>query len=150
MAVTRKPSITEKSIADRSAQIAVSNIRQRLEAIEDLLATLEGQANQSSFALQQRSAAIANLASQFAQLQTLIETLNDLLARSDGIVVLSDGELITRTLEAGVGISIDNSDGVDGNPVINATASGECCYPFLTDEIDQDLLTESGLRIRVE
>lgn len=150
MPLTRKPAISDARIGDRIAQIAVSNIRQRIEAIEGLLATLEGQANQSSFTLQQRNATLANLASQLAQLQDAIDAITGLLLQDDGLVVLVGGELITRTLEEGDGISIDNADGVSGNPVISTTASGECCYPFLTDEIDQDLLTESGLRIRVE
>ena len=148
MPLTRKPAITEKSVADRPAQIAVANIRERIEAIEGLLATIESQANQSSFTLTQRNATLANITSQLAQLQAAIAVLTNLLAQDDGIVVLSSGALITRELEAGTGITIDNPDGVDGNPVINAT--GECCYPFLTDELDQDILTESGLRIRVE
>ncbi len=147
MPLTRKPSITESSIADRPAKIAVANVRQRIEAIEGLLATIESQANQSSFSLTQRNATLANLASQLAQLQAVIE---DLLANDDGIVVLSGDSLITRTLQEGAGITITNPDGVDGDPVIAADASGECCYPFLTTEDDQDILTESGLRIRVE
>lgn len=150
MPLTRKPAIADKSIADRPAQIAVSNIRQRIEAIELLLATIESQANQSSFTLSQRNATLANLQSQLAQLQDAFDVLEDLLASDDGLVVLSSGVLITRQLEAGTGITITNSDGVDGNPTINASASGECCYPFLTTELDDDILTEDGHRIRVE
>lgn len=148
MPLTRKPAIADKSIADRPAQIAVANIRERLEAIESLLLTIEGQANQSSFTLTQRNATLANLQSQIVQLQGTLDALEDLLASDDGLVVLSAGALITRTLEAGAGITIDNEDGVDGNPTISATA--ECCYPFLTTELDDDILTEDGHRIRVE
>lgn len=148
MPLTRKPAISDKSITDRSAQIAVANIRERLEAIEGLLTTIESQANQSSFSISQRNASLANLQSQIAQLQGALDVLEDLLASDDGIVVLSSGALITREIEAGTGITVSNGDGVDGNPTISATA--ECCYPFLTTELDDDILTEDGHRIRVE
>lgn len=148
MPLTRKPSITDKSIADRGAQIAVANIRERLEALETLVNTIESQANQSSFQLSQRNATLANLISQINELTAAFEVLVDLLNGDDGIVVVVDGQLVARTLEAGDGVTIENPSGADGNPVISATGGNG--YPFLTTELDDDILTEDGHRIRVE
>ena len=144
-----KPGIGTVRSAGREVQGAVDAIRQRLEAIELLLATVEAMANTSAQKNATFTASISFLQSQINAIVSNINELSDLLNGDDGIVVVSNGQLIVRELEAGTNITIDNPDGVDGNPVINSSG-GSAGYPFLTNELDDDLLTEDGHRIRVE
>lgn len=149
MPLTRKPAISEQRLGDRAAVLQVSNIRQRIEALEKFIDTLEKLANQTSFTVSQANATTANLQRQISALTEAVDVLTVLLTLPNGLVVLVNGELTTRELEAGTNITITNADGADGNPVINATG-GSGAYPFLTTELDDDILTEDGHRIRVE
>jgi hypothetical protein len=149
MPVTGKPAIVAPK-AERDVVSAVSNIRQRIEQIEALLLAIESQANQSSFTIGRSNATVTGLQAQITALGNSVDELDDLLAGADGLVVVAGGQLIVRTLQEGTNITITNPDGVDGDPVINATASGSGAYPFLTNELDDDILTEDGHRIRVE
>ena len=45
MSVSRKPAIAEQRIGDRATVLQVGNIRQRIEALEAILDTIEKQAN---------------------------------------------------------------------------------------------------------
>jgi hypothetical protein len=148
MPTTGKPAITAPR-AERDVVSAVNNIRQRIEQIEQLLAAIESQANQSSFTIGRSNATVVGLQAQITAINNELEVLDTLLAGADGLVVLSGNSLITRTLQEGTNITITNPDGVDGDPVINA-AGGSGAYPFLTTELDDDILTEAGHRIRVE
>lgn len=147
MPLTRKPAIAEQRIGDRATVLQVSNIRQRIEALEKFIDTLEKLANQTSFTLSQSNASTANLQRQISALTEAVDVLTALLTLPNGFVVLVDGELVTRELEAGSNITITNVDGADGNPVISSSGGG---YPFLTTELDDDILTEDDHRIRVE
>lgn len=149
MPVTRKPAITERRIEDRAAALQVANIRQRIEVLESVLDTIEKQANQSSFTLSRSNASVSNLQTQINRISEALDTLEDLLQLGNGLVVLADGVLTTRELEAGSNVSVVNPDGAAGNPVISATG-GSGAYPFLTNELDDDILTEDNHRIRVE
>lgn len=147
MPITKKPAISEQRVADRSVSLQVSNIRQRIEAIEGLLATVESQANQTTFNAARSSASLSSILARLSELESSLGELEQLFGQDDGLVVLSGGNLITRTLEAGTGIAITYPDGVSGNPIISTIGSD---YPFLTTEDDDDILTESGHRIRIE
>lgn len=147
MPISKKPAISEQRVVDRSVSLQISNIRQRIEAIEALVTTVESQANQTSFNSARSNASLSSILQRLAALEADLNAIEDLFTQGDGVVVLSGNSLITRTLEAGAGISIDNPDGVDGNPIIAASGSA---YPFLTTEDDDDILTESGHRIRIE
>jgi len=149
MALNRKPGIATPREADRGVRNAVDAIRARLEAIETLLNNVELIAGTGTQANALFKASISNLQQQINVLNSDLSELTDLLNGTDGLVVVADGQLITRTLEAGTNVTIDNSDGVDGNPVINSSGSGSG-YPFITNELDDDVLTETNHRIRVE
>jgi len=147
MAISKKPGISETRVSDRSAALQVSNIRQRIEAIEAAVDLVQSQANQTSFSAAKSNASLASILSELNELRIELDALNNLMQQDDGIVVLHGDDLITRTLEAGLGISITFPDGASGNPLIASTGS---VYPFITTEDDDDLLTESGHRIRIE
>lgn len=147
MAVTGKPGISTPREASREVRNAVDAIRARLEALEKLLNTTELSAGAAFQSNQKSNASISFLQSQINVLASDLNALSNLFdGQSDGIVVLSSGELITRTIEGGSNVTVTDGDGVDGNPTIDVAST----YPFLTNEEDTDLLTESGLRIRIE
>jgi hypothetical protein len=147
MPITGKPGIGTVRDSTRSTMGAIDAIRARIEAIEAVLRDTELTAGNAFNKLNANNASLSFLQSQINQLVSEISVLTDLLSQDDGLVVLVDGELITRELEAGDNITIDNPDGADGNPIINSSGGG---YPFLTTELDDDLLTEDGHRIRTE
>lgn len=149
MTLNRKPGIATPREADRSVRNAVDAIRARLEAIETLLNSIELVAGTGAQANALFKASISNLQQQINVLNSDLSELTDLLDGDDGLVVVANGQLIVRTLEAGTNVTIDNPDGVDGNPVINSSGSGSG-YPFITNEFDDDILTEASHRIRVE
>jgi len=147
MPLTRKPGIGNVREAGRVVQGAVDAIRIRIEAIEVLVATIELLAGAASQANGRLTATTSFLQTQIDAINNNLNELIDLLNGADGIVVVANGQLIVRELEAGTNVTIDNPDGADGNPIINSSGGG---YPFLTTELDDDILTEAGHRIRVE
>ena len=102
MATTGKPAITIPRTNDqRAIADAVSNIKLRIEAIENALALVAGQTG-----------------------QTLQSLLQNLINQSDGIVVKTAGALTTRALDVGAGLTVDNPSGVAGNPKVSLDVSG--------------------------
>jgi hypothetical protein len=150
MAVDGKPGIATVRDAGRAAQGAFDAIRRRIEALEKLLNTVELMSGTSSQKNATVTASLSFLQSQINNIVSDIKELTDLLSGDDGIVVVASGQLLPRTLEAGSGIEITFPDGADGNPVIGLTGAGAGTYPFITTELDDDILTESGHRIRIE
>jgi chromosome segregation ATPase len=146
MPVNGKPGIGAVREAPRDVRNAIDAIRARLEALEKLLNTTELTAGNAFAKLNTSNASISFLQSQINSLNADLDALDNLInTQANGIVVLSSGALITRTLDEGENITITNPDGVDANPIIGVFAP----YPFLTDEFDDDILTNDGHRIRV-
>lgn len=146
MAVTGKPGISTPREAERSVRNAIDAVRARLEALEKLANTVELSAGAAFQSNQKSNASISFLQSQINSLNTELDALNSLFSSDDGIVVLSGNNLITRTIEGSGSVTVTDGDGVSGNPTVSVSS----VYPFLTDEHDTDIFTESGLRIRIE
>lgn len=126
---TGKPNVPVVKNADpRSIEGAMNAIRERLRLLDAAVNTTS-----TEVAVSRRNAASASqlavLQAQFNALEdaiggTILTQLQNLLDAAAGFVVMSDGELFTRTLTAGTNISITNPTGTAGNPVISSTASG--------------------------
>lgn len=152
---TGKPAIPVVKNADpRSLEGAFNAIRERLRL-------LDAQVNTTALevgVVRNRAASAAQIAvlqAQFDELQDaiggdiLIE-LRDLLDGAAGFVVVSDGELFSRTLTAGANITITNPTGAGGNPVISSTASGSGGGMSLLGTADGDYIgDENGNRFLV-
>lgn len=133
----------------RDVEGALNAIRERLRKLDAEAASLArqvtilqnaGSGSLSSILAQLAilQAAIAGAA--FIALQTLVEI------GPDGIVIRSGSNLITRTLEAGSNVTIENGDGVDGNMVISSTGGGDV---VLYDNFGQAMLTGEGQALLV-
>jgi len=109
---TRKPAIpTPNAIELRAVQTAISNARQRIEAIEASLGTVSATvqaASGSSVSLNALRAEVATLEGQISALQALMAN------PANGIVVKNGAALITRTLVGLGSVTITNADGVAG------------------------------------
>lgn len=131
----------------RVVQTAVSNARQRIEAIETSLGTVNATVQAASGS----NVSLTALRAQVALLATEIGALLALLSSpTNGIVVKNGAALITRTLVEGANITITNADGTAGNPTISAvlppvpSADG-----VLYDETGRAILTGDGHAILV-
>jgi NAD(P)-dependent dehydrogenase (short-subunit alcohol dehydrogenase family) len=111
------------SLELRSVQQLVDNIRERFGAVEAL-------AN-NTYALVAASKSVTQvtaLQAQITQLQQQLATFTNspavdalkalLDTQANGLVVLKDGALITRVLQAGENIAIVNPAGTAGDPLI--------------------------------
>lgn len=128
----------------RVVQTAVSNARQRIEAIEASL----GMVNATVQAVSGTGVSLNALRAQVALLATEIGALLALLSSpTNGIVVKSGASLIARTLVAGANITITNADGTAGDPIIAAvTPSAD---GVLYDGEGRAMLTGDGHAILV-
>lgn len=146
MPVTGKPGIGAVREATRDVRLAVDAMRARIEALEKLLNTTELTAGAAYQNGKSSTTTLAAIQSQLSNLNAALTALESLIdSQDDGIVVLSSGDLITRTLAEGTNITITDADGVAGNPTIGVFAP----YPFLTNEYDDDITTNNDHRIRV-
>lgn len=151
-----RPAITAPKVLElRPLQDAIMSARQRIEALERALATVAGQAGQTAYAGGGAStASTAGLQTQITALQAEVSTLGDtidaLLALDAGFVTIAAGVLVSRALVAGDNITITNPTGAGGAPVISSTASGGGRGEFILGENDDFLLTESSLHIVLE
>jgi hypothetical protein len=140
-----KPAIPPVNALElRVVQTAVSNARQRIEAIEASLGTVSATVQAASGT----SVSLNALRAQVALLATEIGALLALLSNpANGIVVKSGSALITRTLVEGANITITNADGTGGDPVISAiTPSAD---GVLYDGEGRAMLTGDGHAILV-
>lgn len=117
-----QPSITTPNSSNlRVLQTAISNIRQRLEAIEGALTVAT---NVIDSAASTNNTQLNVIRQQIAILQAEVASLGGLVGQGPGIEVWNGSKTITRSLEAGtLNVTIDNADGVAGNPTISVAAS---------------------------
>lgn len=126
---TGKPSVPVVKDNDaRRLEGAFAAVRERLRVLDSELALAQRQIATMQ-AGGSTAAQLAVLQAQFNALQiaiggSILTALQALLGGEDGIVVVSDGDLLSRTLQAGANITITNADGVAGDPIISSTASG--------------------------
>lgn len=129
MATNNKPAIPVlRGTELRSIQDIINAIRERLRTVDNTVAELLTRVNVTQTGSAQ---AIASLQAQIAALNnalggvTLILLQAVLLQGPDGFVIRSGNNLFrTRVLEAGDNITIENADGVDGNPLISSSGGG--------------------------
>jgi len=137
-----------RSLELRSMQQVVDNIRERFAAVE-ALANQTYQlvaASKSVTAVTALQAQIAQLQQQIAAVQqsAAVDALQTLLGNEpNGLVVLKDGVLITRVLQAGENIAIVNPAGTAGDPIIR-TAFTEI-VPFTQEAWPWDDFAEGEL-----
>jgi hypothetical protein len=73
---TKKAAISDARVGDRAAQMAISNIRQRIEGLEAELAALTSQVGQSSASSTAVTSALNSLQAQINTLKTLVNAIN--------------------------------------------------------------------------
>ena len=139
-----KPAIqTPNQLEIRTIAGAISNTRQRIEALEGAIASLSG----AGISLSSQTQVLLNtLRNTVSQLSAQMAVLTALLSSSNGLVTLVNGVLLTRTLEAGDNITIEFPDGAGGNPVISALGGGD---DVLYDDTGRAMLTGDGRAILV-
>ncbi len=138
---TGKPSISDvRSLDVRTVATAISNIRQRIEALEGALtlASSTGSATATS-----NNTQLAIIRQQIAALQAAIAGLGGLVGQTPGIEVWNGTKTLTRLLAAGLGINIKNPDGVAGDPLITGLPQDFVLY----DNTGRAALTSGGLAI---
>ena len=138
-----KPSITTPNRVDlRAIQDAISNARQRIEAIE---AEIQKTAQAATTVGQSSSTVLNTLRSQVAALTIRVTTLEGYFAglTDAGIAVWNGSTLIARTLIGEGGIVITDGDGVLANPTIAGAGSDE----LLLDDTGRVGLTTYGTAI---
>lgn len=150
------PAITTPGKADRATQQAIDQIRERFRQIEALIAQI--QAVQAGAAVP--LLVVSTLQRQVAELAAAPPSgsgardalLTALLAQPNGLVVLRDGALITRTLVPGANVLITNPGGYAGNPVISSAGGGGTDFTdfFLTTEDGVTLISEDNLELMQE
>ena len=115
-----RPAITDPARLElRPLQDAIRAARQRIEALERELARVSGLAGQTAYTggSGNSTASVAGLTALAARVTALEAFMDALLGLDNGLVVVKDGTLISRVLEAGQGITITYPDGQDGNPL---------------------------------
>jgi hypothetical protein len=140
------PSINTPNKLDlRALQTAISNTRQRIEALEAEVQTATNIANSGGTT----STNLNTLRQQVQALTTRVTALEALFAQltSPGFVAWSGTALTARTLVAGNDITITNPTGL-GDPVIASTAKGG--DRVLYDNLGQAMLTNDGQALLVE
>jgi hypothetical protein len=153
--LTGKPAVPVVRNADpRTLEGAFNAIRERLRLLDAATNTASTEVgvvrNRAASAAQ-----IAVLQAQFDDLQAaiggeILTQLQSLLNAASGFVVVSGGELLSRTLTAGDNITITNPTGASGNPVISSTASGGGGGASLLGTVDGDYIgDENGNRFLV-
>lgn len=108
--LTRKPAIDDARIGDRKAQIAVSNIRQRIEALESLVITLQQSINVSTGGDDQITAVVNNLSQQIVALRVRIAALETAAAPqgiNEGLLFIVNDETLDDTVRLVVVNAID-------------------------------------------
>lgn len=116
---------TPRALDLRLVQQAIDNIRMRFAADEAQIALalklLSSNVDAQAIALLQGQVAKLTLQVEILNTSAEVAELAELLASgANGIVVLKNGQLITRVLEPGVGVFIRNPDGSEGDPIIAA------------------------------
>jgi hypothetical protein len=133
------PSISDPRANDlRAFQTAVSNIRQRIEAIETQAAQNTGAATSSTNI---SSLVLNTLRAQLAALQANLSALEQGLT-TPGMVTWDGTTLNTRILQGAGGIVITNPDGLSGDPVI--TGGGGSADSVLYDNEGRAGLDTAG------
>lgn len=117
-----KPAVEPPRGTDPALTQTIRNIRERFQALEADTAAMRTLLDASTSAK-----ALTTLQQQVNALTQRIATitgseanavLSALLAMPNGLVVLRDGQLVTRTLQPGFGIVITYPDGFSGDPII--------------------------------
>lgn len=147
-----KPAIpTPRALELRNIAQAVDATRERFSNIEtDILALQKLVGASKDFqAIKQLQQQLKALAQQIAALDTSasIAVVNALLMQPNGLVVLKDGELVTRVLQAGEGIVILYPDGSVSDPLIKTTIApvdalplanaGDSGWAWVDDALDE-------------
>ena len=136
------PAISDVRLLDvRSVGGAVSSIRQRIEALERLITLLQSTSSGSSTS----SSTVTALRAQVTLMAATVALVDALLA-STGVVAVTGGVLVARTLVAGANITITNPTGAAGDPVISASGALD---NVLYDDSGRALLTGDGRAILV-
>ena len=136
------PAISDIRTLDvRSVQAAVSNARQRIEALERAIVLVQSSSGGSSSS----SGVLTALRAQVTVMAATVAVLDAVLSGT-GLVAVSGGVLFARVLQAGSNITITYPDGAAGNPVIAATGAPD---GVLYDDTGRALLTGDGRAILV-
>lgn len=125
MALGRPAIPTPRELQLRAVQQSIDQIRERFSGVETAIRALQDLvgSNQTIEAIDQLRQQVAALSKKVAALDTSesIALINALVVQPNGLVVLKDGELITRILQAGEGIVILYPDGSVSDPLIKLT-----------------------------
>jgi hypothetical protein len=137
---------TPRKLELAAIQQSIDNIRARFQIdeaeLKRLLLLIGASSTLTTLADMQNQ--LSQLTRQVAALNTApdVATLSALLTQPNGIVVLKDGVLITRTLIASTGIVIQYPDGHDGNPIFSAGSIDLVVIP--DQDAWSDLFSEFG------
>lgn len=122
MALGKPAIVTPRELELRSVQQAIDQTRERFSGIDAALLAVQklvdgSKASEDIKKLQQQ---VSGLTKAIAALNTSesITVVQALLEQQNGLVVLKDGALITRRLQAGEGIVILYPDGALSDPLI--------------------------------
>lgn len=156
-----KPAFATPSTADRQVQQVINNIRERFQFLEAETTALRAfiEANTSAAQLLQLRLQISALTTQVSQLTAgggdpvVNAVIQALLAEPNGVVVLKDGTLITRSVVAGANVTVTNGTGFAGNITIASTGGGgggsDVAFWLATEDL-VDLLTEDNQNLAVQ